>query len=113
MDSRVDRLRALGREHGAALALTAIVAVAAIIRFATLGDQSLDHDEAVTAARVLHPSFLQSMQVVVNGERSPPLYYVLIWGFRMGRPRRQRGRATLTGRHARDRGHTQWEWLTA
>src|SRR5436309_654456 len=81
MDSRVDRLRALGREHGPALALTAIVAVAAIVRFATLGDQSLDHDETVTAARVLHPSFLQSMQVVVNGERSPPLYYVLIWGW--------------------------------
>ena len=65
----MDRIRRLRREHGAELALAAIVAVAAIIRFATLGDQSLDHDETVTAARVLHPSFLQSMQVVVNGER--------------------------------------------
>jgi len=79
MDSWVDRARRLRREHGAELTLAAIVAVAAIVRFATLGDQSLDHDETVTAARVLHPSFLASMQVVVNGERSPPLYYALIW----------------------------------
>jgi mannosyltransferase len=77
--SWVERIRRLGREHGAELTLAAIVALAAIVRFATLGDQSLDHDETVTAARVLHPSFLQSMQVVVNGERSPPLYYALIW----------------------------------
>jgi predicted membrane-bound mannosyltransferase len=77
--SWVERIHRLGREHGAELTLAAIVALAAIVRFATLGDQSLDHDETVTAARVLHPSFLQSMQVVVNGERSPPLYYALIW----------------------------------
>lgn len=61
------------------MVLAAVVAVAVIVRFATLGDQSLDHDETVTAARVLHPSFSDSMQVVVNGERSPPLYYTLVW----------------------------------
>jgi predicted membrane-bound mannosyltransferase len=79
MDSWVAPLRTLRREHGAELILAAIVAVAAIVRSATLGDQSLDHDETVTAARVLHPSFLGTVQVVVSGERSPPLYYALIW----------------------------------
>ena len=74
MDSWVAPLRTLRREHGAELILAANVAVAAIVRSATLGDQSLDHDETVTAARVLHPSFLGTMQVVVSGERSPPLY---------------------------------------
>lgn len=60
-------------------ALIAITAVAAIVRFATLGVQSYDHDEAVTAARVLHPSLFDTLSVVARGERSPPLYYVLAW----------------------------------
>src|SRR5690349_18914378 len=65
--------------HRAVIALGAITAVAAVLRFATLGAQSLDHDETVTAARVLHPDFFQSMGVVFRGERSPPLYYALVW----------------------------------
>jgi Dolichyl-phosphate-mannose-protein mannosyltransferase len=65
--------------HRVAFALGAITVAAAALRFATLGDQSLDHDETVTAARVLHGDFFRSMGVVVRGERSPPLYYALIW----------------------------------
>jgi mannosyltransferase len=60
-------------------ALLGITAVAAIVRFAALDLQSFDHDEAVTAARVIHPSLFDTLSAVVHGERSPPLYYVLVW----------------------------------
>src|SRR6266540_2717307 len=62
-------------------ALAGITIVGAIVRFATLGVQSYDHDEAVTAARVLHPSLFDTLSVVAHGERSPPLYYILAWGW--------------------------------
>jgi mannosyltransferase len=62
-------------------ALAGITIVGAIVRFATLGVQSYDHDEAVTAARVLHPSLFDTLNVVAHGERSPPLYYVFAWGW--------------------------------
>jgi len=61
--------------------LLGITAVAAIVRFATLDLQSFDHDEAVTAARVIHPSLFDTLSAVVDGERSPPLYYVLVWAW--------------------------------
>ena len=53
-------------------ALPGIIALAAVVRFATLDGQSFDHDEAVTAARVLHPSLFDTLSAVVHGERSPP-----------------------------------------
>jgi N-acetylglucosamine-6-sulfatase len=62
-------------------ALLGVTAVAAIVRFATLDAQSFDHDEAVTAARILHPSLFDTLSEVAHGERSPPLYYVLVWGW--------------------------------
>jgi mannosyltransferase len=60
-------------------ALVAITAAGAIVRFATLGVQSYDHDEVVTAAGVLHPSLFSTLSEVAHSERSPPLYYVLAW----------------------------------
>jgi len=62
-------------------ALLGITAVAAIARFATLDLQSFDHDEAVTAARVIRPSLFDTLSVVGDSERSPPLYYVLAWAW--------------------------------
>jgi len=62
-------------------ALLGITAVGAIVRFATLDVQSFDHDEAVTAVRALHPSLFDTLSEVADGERSPPLYYVLAWGW--------------------------------
>jgi mannosyltransferase len=62
-------------------ALLGITAVAAIARFTTLDLQSFDHDEAVTAARVIRPSLFDTLSVVGDGERSPPLYYVLAWAW--------------------------------
>jgi len=56
-----------------------VVAAAGIVRFATLDHQSFDHDEAVTAIRVLHPGLGDTLSVVGHLERSPPLYYVVVW----------------------------------
>jgi predicted membrane-bound mannosyltransferase len=63
------------------LPLAAITGVAALVRFATLDAQSFDHDEAVTAARVLQPGLPETLSAVVHSERSPPVYYVLAWGW--------------------------------
>jgi mannosyltransferase len=64
-----------------ARALAGITAIAAIVRFATLGHQSFDHDEAVTAVRVLQPGLAATMHVVIHTERSPPLYYLIAWAW--------------------------------
>ena len=59
--------------------LAGIIAAAVIVRFATLGHQSYDHDEAVTAWRVLRGGLGGTLNAVANSERSPPLYYLLAW----------------------------------
>ncbi len=59
--------------------LAGIIGGAALVRFATLGHQSYDHDEAVTAWRVLRGDLGGTLHVVAINERSPPLYYVLAW----------------------------------
>ena len=58
--------------------LAVITATGASIRFATLGVQSLDHDEAATV-RVLAPSLTETLHFVANLERSPPLFYAIAW----------------------------------
>ncbi len=59
--------------------LAGIIGAAALVRFATLDHQSYDHDEAVTAWRVLHGGLGGTLHVVAHSERSPPLYYLLAW----------------------------------
>lgn len=61
--------------------LVALAALAAAIRFSTLGLQSYRHDEAVTAGRVLAAGLGQTMHRVWTGESTPPLYYLLAWGW--------------------------------
>lgn len=56
-----------------------LTAVAAALRFATLGVQAYHHDEIVTASRVLRGSFWHAMEAVGFGESAPPLYYTLAW----------------------------------
>ena len=56
-----------------------ITLAAGLIRFLTLDHQSFDHDEAVTAIRVLQPNLGDTLSVVSHLERSPPLYYLLAW----------------------------------
>jgi mannosyltransferase len=67
------------RAHADVVALVIITAVAAAVRFATLGMQGLDHDEAVTAAGVLQPTLSGTLAAVAHLERTPPLYYILEW----------------------------------
>lgn len=74
-------VRARLERYGAALALAAIVVAGGTLRFATLGAQSLDHDEAFTAVHVIHPSLASTLAAVVRSERSPPLYYVASWAW--------------------------------
>lgn len=62
-------------------AVIGLTALAAAIRFSTLGLQSYRHDEAVTAGRVLFASLAQTMHEVWAGESTPPLYYALAWGW--------------------------------
>lgn len=56
-----------------------LTALAAVLRFATLGLQAYHHDEVVTASRVLRGSFFHAMDAVGFSESAPPLYYALAW----------------------------------
>jgi mannosyltransferase len=59
--------------------LAGLVALAAALRFATLGVQSYHHDEIVTAGRILRGGFWHAMDAVGFSESAPPLYYALAW----------------------------------
>jgi mannosyltransferase len=60
-------------------ALGGITLLAAVVRFATLDLQSYQNDEAVTAGKVLLPDLFDTLREVAEGERSPPLYYLIAW----------------------------------
>ena len=65
--------------HGigrAEIALLAVVLGGALLRFVTLGDQSLWYDEAFTREVVLKP-FGSLIDAVADTESSPPLFYAL------------------------------------
>jgi mannosyltransferase len=78
---RLRRLWEEGRAHPELIWLTAIVAVGGAARFATLGHQSFDSGETVTAARIIHPSYAATFHAYSTIERSGPLYYTLAWGW--------------------------------
>jgi hypothetical protein len=59
--------------------VAAIVALGGVVRFATLGAQSFDSGETITAARILHSSYGETFTAVASIERSGPLYYTLAW----------------------------------
>jgi mannosyltransferase len=59
--------------------LVGITALAAALRFATLGVQSYHHDEIVTASRVLRDGFGHAMSAVWFSESTPPIYYAVAW----------------------------------
>lgn len=61
------------------LALSGIVVLGAALRFATIDVQSYRYDEAVTVARVLHPSLFDTFAAVPRSESTPPLYYLVAW----------------------------------
>ncbi len=61
-------------------ALWALAALAAVLRFATLGGQSVWFDEAATWDVVRQP-FGAMLDRLPDGESNPPLFYVLEWGW--------------------------------
>jgi mannosyltransferase len=58
--------------------VVALVALAAVLRLATLGQQSYWYDEAVTV-HLVHDSFAGMLHRIPQSESTPPLYYVLAW----------------------------------
>jgi hypothetical protein len=66
---------------GVLVFLGALLAAGAAIRFSTLGLQSYQHDEVITAMRVLDGSFAHMLHEVRASESNPPLYYLLAWGW--------------------------------
>ena len=58
-----------------------LTALAALLRFATLGVQSYHHDEVVTAGRVIPLGFGHAMSEVWFGESTPPVYYAIAWAW--------------------------------
>jgi mannosyltransferase len=61
-------------------ALLALVALGAAIRILTIDNQSFWTDEALTAYEA-HLPFGAMLNTVVHVETTPPLYFVLIWGW--------------------------------
>ncbi len=59
--------------------VTALTALAALVRFSTLDRESLWFDEAVTVVDVLRPSFGATMEALSRADPTPPLYYALLW----------------------------------
>jgi mannosyltransferase len=62
-----------------AAAIVGITVAGAVLRFATLGVQSLWKDEAVTVVRILKPSLGSTLTAIPHSEATPPLYYALAW----------------------------------
>jgi mannosyltransferase len=61
--------------------LAALVVLAAGLRFGTLGLQSFWYDEAYVPVHTLHSSLVATLRSVEHRENTPPLWYVLIWGW--------------------------------
>src|SRR2546421_10520703 len=61
-------------------ALGALIVVAATIRIITIDNQTFWMDEALTAYEA-HLPFGPMINTVAHVETTPPLYFVLIWGW--------------------------------
>ena len=65
-------------KDGVFVGVAAATALAAALRFATLDDQSLWLDEAITVG-LLREDLLGMLSAIPDSESTPPLYYVLAW----------------------------------
>jgi 4-amino-4-deoxy-L-arabinose transferase-like glycosyltransferase len=65
---------------GVGAGVLALTALGALLRFATLGQQSYWYDEAVTVS-IVEGSLADVFRGVVDTESTPPLFYVLAWGW--------------------------------
>ena len=61
------------------LPLAALTLLAAVLRLATIDEQSFWYDEAFTPVHVLHPSLWATLRSVVHTENTPPLWYLIAW----------------------------------
>jgi 4-amino-4-deoxy-L-arabinose transferase-like glycosyltransferase len=61
--------------------LAALVVLAAALRLSTLDLQSFWYDEAYVPVHTLHASLVATLRSVEHRENTPPLWYVLIWGW--------------------------------
>jgi mannosyltransferase len=61
--------------------LAALVVLAALLRLSTLDLQSFWYDEAYVPVHTLHPSLVATLRSVEHRENTPPLWYLLIWGW--------------------------------
>ncbi len=61
--------------------LAALLLLAAVLRLSTLDLQSFWYDEAYVPVHTLHASLLATLRSVEHRENTPPLWYVLIWGW--------------------------------
>jgi 4-amino-4-deoxy-L-arabinose transferase-like glycosyltransferase len=59
--------------------LAALIVLAAILRLATLGQQSFWYDEAFTPVHVLHSGLGATLRAVAHTENTPPLWYLIAW----------------------------------
>jgi mannosyltransferase len=73
--------RVAAARSGTFWAIAGLTALAAAIRFATVGLQAYHHDEAITVVKILHPGLRATLSSVRDFESTPPLYYGLAWGW--------------------------------
>jgi 4-amino-4-deoxy-L-arabinose transferase-like glycosyltransferase len=59
--------------------LVALILLAAVLRLATLTEQSFWYDEAFTPVHVLHAGLGATLKAIVHSENTPPLWYLLAW----------------------------------
>ena len=71
---------AAGTRGAAGWLLAAIIVLGAAVRFSTLGEQSFWSDEATTWGIVAH-GLGHVWTTVPKSESTPPLYYLLLWGW--------------------------------
>jgi mannosyltransferase len=59
--------------------LAVLILLAAVLRLATLTEQSFWYDESFTPVHVLHVGLGATLNAVVHSENTPPLWYLLAW----------------------------------
>jgi 4-amino-4-deoxy-L-arabinose transferase-like glycosyltransferase len=69
------------RLRGDVVWLIVIAGGFAVASYATLGLQSFDSGETITAGKVIHSSYLATFHAFATGERSGPVYYSLAWAW--------------------------------
>ena len=89
--------------------LIGLVVLAALLRFATIDQQSYWLDEAFTVG-LLREDFPHMLKYMTETEATPPLYYVLAWPWaHVLRHRRDRPALVLGGdRHGHRSGDVRW-----